>query len=258
MEHLKKRLRQKLNGDQGYRLLHFMSRNSIIGFLIQIVFGRNLTNLAIINHTDKFKRGRHEYTNYYQRHFKKLKYKNIKLLEIGVGGYERADRGGCSLRMWKRYFLNGQIYALDIYDKSPQEERRIKIFKGSQVDYDFLDQMLLSINSELDIIIDDGSHINEHVIGTFQYLFPKLKPGGVYVVEDTQTSYRHDYGGDDKNLNNDRTMMNLFKKIPDFINHKEYTMKGLEDYNYLKNVESIHFYHNLIFIFKSKTNSFSN
>ena len=118
--------------------------------------------------------------------------------------------------------------------------------------------MLKSINSELDIIIDDGSHINEHVIRTFQYLFPKLKSGGIYVVEDTQTSYRQDYGGDDKNLNNDKTMMNLFKKIPDFINHKEYNIKGLEDYNYLKNVESIHFYHNLIFIFKSETNSYTN
>lgn len=254
MESFKKKIRNKIGGDQGYKLLHFMSRNWIVGFFIQLIFGRNLTKLALINNTDKFKTGRHEYTNLYQTHFKKLKYKKVKLLEIGVGGYERADRGGCSLRMWKRYFLNGQIYAIDIYDKAPQEERRIKIFQGSQVDYDFLDSMLNSVNAELDIIIDDGSHINAHVIGTFKYLFPKLKPGGIYVIEDTQTSYRADYGGDAENLNNEDTMMNLFKKIPDFINHKEFDMKGLEAFNFLKNVEAVHFYHNLIFVSKSKVN----
>ncbi|OUR93414.1 hypothetical protein A9Q87_05580 [Flavobacteriales bacterium 34_180_T64] len=254
MERLKKIIREKINGDQGYRLLHFMSRNRIAGFLIQLFIGRNLTKLAILNNTDKFKTGRHEYTKIYQNHFNNLKYKRLNLLEIGVGGYQFPNRGGCSLRMWKRYFLNGKIYSLDIYDKAPQEERRIKIFKGSQVDYKFLDSILEQIDSELDIIIDDGSHINEHVIGTFQYLFPKLKPGGIYVIEDTQTSYRQDYGGDDKDLNSENTMMNLFKKIPDFINYKEFNIRGLEKYSDLKNVETVHFYHNLVFIFKSKTN----
>jgi hypothetical protein len=67
---------------------------------------------------------------------------------------------------------------MDIYDKSPQEESRIKIFKGSQVDYPFLDSALAEMG-DLDIIIDDGSHINEHVINTFKYLFPKLKSGGM-------------------------------------------------------------------------------
>ena len=123
-----KTIRSKINGDQGYKILHFISRNIIVGSFVQVLFGRNLTKLAMINNTDKFKTGRHEYTNIYQTHFKRLKYKKIKLLEIGVGGYKRSDRGGCSLRMWKRYFLYGQIYALDIYDKSPQEESRIKIF----------------------------------------------------------------------------------------------------------------------------------
>ena len=89
--------------------------------------------------------------------------------------------------------------------------------------------MLKSINSELDIIIDDGSHINEHVIRTFQYLFPKLKPGGIYVVEDTQTSYRQDYGGDDKNLNND-------KELP--IHLAEYQYRIGKTKEFLENVKS--------------------
>ena len=52
-------------------------------------------------------------------------------------------------RMWKRYFLNGQIFGLDIYDKSPQEENRIKIFKGSQVDFDFLDSRYFLLDESI-------------------------------------------------------------------------------------------------------------
>jgi hypothetical protein len=42
---------------------------------------------------------------------------------------------------------------------------------------------------DLDVIIDDGSQINEHVIETFKILFPKLKNGEVYVIENSQSSY---------------------------------------------------------------------
>ena len=40
-----------------------------------------------------------------------------------------------------------------------------------------------------DVIIDDGSHINAHQIFTFENLFSELKAGGLYIIEDTLTSY---------------------------------------------------------------------
>ena len=67
---------------------------------------------------------------------------------------------------------------MDIYDKSPHEENRIKIYQGSQVDTDFLQSLCNEIGN-FDIIVDDGSHINEHVIKSFEFLFPKLKKGGI-------------------------------------------------------------------------------
>lgn len=73
----------------------------------------------------------------YQKYFKKFRFKSITFLEIGVGGYEDPYAEGNSLRMWKIFFPFGKFYALDIYDKSPQEESRIKIFKGSQVNVHF-------------------------------------------------------------------------------------------------------------------------
>ena len=111
---------------------------------------------------------------------------------------------------------------------------------------------------EPDIIIDDGSHLNEHVIKTFQILFPKLKNGGIYVIEDTQTAYWPDYGGDSENLNNPSTMMNFFKMLTDCVNHEEFLKKNYTPSYFDENIVSIQFYHNLIFVFKGLNNEGSN
>ena len=217
--------------------------------------GKDLTKLAIIYNTDKW--GGHYYTPHYQTHFTKFRNQKINLLEIGVGGYDDPKAGGESLLMWKRYFPFGNIFAIDIYSKSFDEEKRIKIFKGSQVDKIFLLDVTNNI-SGLDIIIDDGSHINEHVIETFKILFPLLNDGGLYVIEDIQTSYWPEYGGDSTNLNNSSTIMSFFKKITDGLNYRELIKPGYEATYYDKNIVSIHFYHNLIFIYKGKNDEESN
>ena len=83
-----------------------------LGFL-SIPFGNNLNRLAQIYKSDKW--GIHKYTEHYLTHFRTFKYSQVKLFEIGVGGYHFHDIGGNSLRMWKRYFPFAKIYSLDIY-----------------------------------------------------------------------------------------------------------------------------------------------
>jgi len=223
--------------------------------MLALPFGYSLKNLARVYKSDKW--DRHYYAKHYQANFRRFKFKKIKLFEIGVGGYHYPDRGGNSLRMWKRYFPFGRIFSLDIYDKSYVEESRIKIFQGSQVDEVVLNKIIDQIG-EPDIIIDDGSHINEHVIKTFQFLFPKLKDGGIYAVEDCQTSYWPDYGGDSDSLNNQATMMNYFKNLADCINHEEFLRKDYVPSYFDQHILSIQFFHNLIFVFKGLNNEGSN
>ena len=220
-----------------------------------LFFPFNLSKIARIHKTDKF--GFHFYTPHYQNHFKKFKFKRNTILEIGVGGYHRPLIGGNSLRMWKSYFPFYNIYSIDIYDKSFLEERRIKIFKGSQVDVSFLDK-LTSETGDFDLIIDDGSHINEHIITSFKLLFPKLKKGGVYVVEDTQTSYWEEYGGTSNDFDSKNTIYGFFKSLIDSLNNEEFIIDNYMKTYYDKHIVSMHFYHNMIFIYKGNNDELSN
>ena len=246
---IKKILKEKLSVTSVRKLKNLIQDIKAFGL------GRDLNKLGRIYGTDKI--GTHFYTPHYQTHLRRFKYKRINLLEIGVGGYENPYGGGRSLRMWKKYFPFGKIFSLDIYDKSALQENRIKIFKGSQVDKNFLDKVI-EVTGKIDIIIDDGSHINEHVIETFNLLFPKLKDGGIYVIEDTQTSYWEDFGGDSADLNNPKTMMNYFKSLTDALNNQEFVIPNYKQSYFDRKIVSMHFYHNLIFIYKGDNNEKSN
>ncbi|MGB3079449.1 MAG: class I SAM-dependent methyltransferase, partial [Saprospiraceae bacterium] len=147
---------------------------------------RDLTSLARIYQTDKW--GRHFYTPIYSQAFSDLRYKPVRLLEIGIGGYAKSRMGGNSLRMWKSYFPKGIITGIDIYDKTDLAESRIHIYTGDQSDADFLNRVS-NIEGPYDVIIDDGSHMQSHIILSFETLFPLMASGGIYVIEDTQTSY---------------------------------------------------------------------
>lgn len=179
----------------------------------------------------------HGYTPIYHSYFERLKDKPISLLEIGIGGYEFHDKGGESLRMWRDYFTSARITGFDVYKKT-MPIAGVSILQGSQIDAVFLQ----SLPHPFDIIIDDGSHRNDHVITTFNELFPKLNSGGIYVVEDTECSYWSEhYGGstDPQAV----TTMNYFKVLADSLNPASEMDNGY-------GIKSIHFYKGLIFIFK--------
>jgi hypothetical protein len=215
----------------------------------------SLTEIAIQHKTDKW--GIHYYTQHYERHFQHLRHQPINLLEIGVGGYEDPHAGGESLRMWKEFFPKARIFGIDIHDKSPHTEDRITLFRGSQIDPKFLETVVATIG-EIDVIIDDGSHVNDHIIQTFKILFPHLKQNGIYAVEDIQTSYWNSYGGDSYDLNNPRTAMNFFKGLTDSLNFEEIDRPSYRPTYFDRNIVGLSFYHNMVFIQKGLNNEKSN
>jgi hypothetical protein len=208
-----------------------------------------------------------DYAARYERYFAAIRNEPIKLLEIGIGGYEDPRSGGDSLRTWKRYFPNASIFGIDIADKRAHDEDRIRTFQGSQDDPEFLRHVIGQIGRP-DIIIDDGSHRNDHVIKSFKLLFPYLNEShGIYVVEDTQFSYVPSidkwrdmapgteppswamYGGS-LDLYDRGTMINYFKRLADCLNHQELFHPGYRPNEFDKTIVGVHFYRNQIFVLK--------
>jgi len=205
----------------------------------------DLTALAKIYKTDKW--GYHYYTPIYDKWFRHLRYKPIRLLEIGVGGNTRPLYGGDSLRMWKRYFAKGRITGIDLYDKSALREDRISIYQGDQNDPTFLREVN-RLEGPFDIIIDDGSHVQTHIITSFETLFPLLRSGGTYVIEDTQTSYWPKFEGSTADMDTIPSAMNYFIKRVHAVNRTEWMKDELQPDLPDEGIGSISFYHNLIFI----------
>lgn len=215
---------------------------------------KTIKQLAIEHKCDKAAEGHHTYDKAYEFHFAPFRNKDINLLEIGVGGYNNPDEGGASLRMWKEYFTSkyADIYSIDIFEKSNIQEDRITIWQGSQSDEVFLNGISNQVG-EWDIIIDDGSHVNSDVVTSFKVLFPRLNKGGIYVVEDIQTAYWKHYGGGI----GEETAISFFQNLIHALNYKEQATEDRNDGKTPKepdyfdlNILSIHFYHNIIFIYK--------
>ena len=210
------------------------------------LYSDDLRVLATIYGSDKW--NTHWYAQHYEHHFRPLRHRPVNLLEIGVGGYDNPTAGGASLRMWKRFFPRGHIYGVDVYDKSALQESRITIFRGSQRDPAFLRATAATIG-RLDIVVDDGSHRSEDVITAFETLFPLLADGGIYAIEDTQTSYWPEYGGQ-IDPRAEGTTMSRLKLLVDGLNYVEFLDPSYAATEFDRRVTSVHFYHNLAIIYK--------
>jgi tetratricopeptide (TPR) repeat protein len=136
---------------------------------------QSLDDFGILRGTDKSSLN-HDYLRHYERILGHLRHDPITLLEIGVFW-------GGSLAMWEDFLPSGRIVGVDINPECAQYaggRREVEI--GSQADPAFLDGIGRRLAPH--VIIDDGSHLSDHVILTFRALFRHLRPGGIYIVED--------------------------------------------------------------------------
>lgn len=231
-------------------IVRWTSAVSALGQVVRACgeFQPGLTDLALRFGSDKW--GGHEYTQHYARHFAPYRQQRVKVLEIGVGGYQASDMGGASLKMWKHYFHRGLITGLDVFDKSGVDEARLSTVVGDQSDRDFLIDLYKQIGP-LDIVVDDGSHESEHIIASFTALFPLMRPGGMYVIEDLQTSYWPGYNGGSTDPGDPSTAMGFLKTLLDGMHHQDQIRDSAYQPSEIEiGVTAIHLYHNLVFIEK--------
>ena len=144
----------------------------------------------------------HNYTEaVYYHMLKKIKDKDIKLLELGVGDT------GASIKMWRDYLQNAEVTLFDPFfitdpavTVTPQELEKlgVRVIKGNQLSRD--DLKTLSDEEEYyDIIIDDASHVSDGISLSLANLLPYLKKNGCYIVEDLSCARSRDRRLDDCN-----------------------------------------------------------
>lgn len=161
----------------------------------------------------------HDYADFYEKLFNPIRDLPIRLLEIGIGEEDR-EIGGASLLTWAEYFQNAEIVGIDLFDKTALETDRIRTRICDQSSHEDLETLCNEFGS-FDVIIDDGSHIGQHITRSLFTLFPYLSAGGLYILEDLQTSYWPGYGGSSLALQGYDTGIRWTKFAIDIINRPE-------------------------------------
>jgi hypothetical protein len=215
--------------------------------VIAPLLGRDLNALGKLYGTDKA--WQHGYTPHYQRHLHWPRQAAISILEIGVGGSGGPLTGGASLRMWASYYPRARVVGIDINEKVV-DFPRVEIRRGDQSDPAFLHDVAKDLGGSIDLVVDDGSHVSAHVRASFEVLFPYVSPGGLYVIEDLQTSYWDDYGGAPPG-SGAPTTAELAKSLLDGLNHESYRVDGYQPTYTDRHVAAIHAYPNIVFLEKA-------
>lgn len=140
----------------------------------------DLHSLGVKYKTDKAPAN---FLKFYDQFFTPLRNEKINFLEIGV-------LGGASINMWHEYFSNAMIDCADrnveFFKNVPEG---IRCFQLDQKDETSLSTFQKSIGKAYyDIILDDGNHTVFSNLLTFKHLWPLVKSGGMFVIEDVHTS----------------------------------------------------------------------
>jgi len=138
------------------------------------------------------------YAEFYFKLFDHCKDQIRLVFECGIGSNNpniesnmtSGGKPGASLRVWKDYFTNAEIYGADVDKDILFTEDRIKTFEVDQTKKDSIEKMWQQINKrDFDIIIDDGLHNYEAGITLFENSFEKLRKNGIYIIEDVSNKY---------------------------------------------------------------------
>jgi len=158
--------------------------------------------------TDKVSDKWASYLPFYDELFEKYRAQKLSLLEIGI-------QNGGSLETWKTFFAQAKVIVGCDIDKRcgdlQYDDSRVHVVVGDANQKITIDK-IMAISNNFDIIIDDGSHQSNDILNSFLLYFPLVKPGGLYVIEDTCCLYMDSWGG---GILNEIGAYSFFKKLVD-------------------------------------------
>ena len=204
-------------------------------------------------HSDKV--SGHGYQRIYPRLLWSLRKDKLKVLEIGV-------QEGNSISLWSEYFAPSEVtqVCVDITDKSlPENIKFVKLDQSNEVS---LKEFVVA-HFDFDLIVDDGSHIPQHQLLTLKVLWAALLPGGIYILEDIETSYWGNSRLYGYRFNSNKYLQNTVNVVKDFVEFINEGMSrrirrlplGLE--SVASEVESVTFGYNSIILVKKNPEEFA-
>lgn len=160
--------------------------------------------------------------------------KELTLLEIGVFN-------GGSLFMWRRYLgPRARIIGVDLNPMARKwEEFGFDIFIGDQGDEGFWESVFAQVG-EVDIIIDDGGHTNRQQITTAYCAIPRIRDGGVMLIEDVHCSYFRAFGNPSRH-----SFVNFAKRMVDVVNSRFPGVK-IPESNFRSLIWQVSFYESIV------------
>src|SRR3990167_7067133 len=120
---------------------------------------------------------KHNYLPAYYELFKDRRKSVKKVCEVGVGE-------GASLRMWREFFPNAMIYGGEIQDDRIFKEDRIEVLSCDQSFEVDLADLIAYTGPDIDLFVDDGSHLSQDQLFTCLTVMPWLNKEVIYVIED--------------------------------------------------------------------------
>jgi hypothetical protein len=151
-----------------------------------------LCKIAYKYGTDKCPQLNHCYTPFYYELLKNRLYSIKKVLEIGIGNRQIQKEfithytTGASLRMWRDFLPNAQIYGADNDPETMFKSRRIKTIICDETKKEDLEKLIEITGRDIDLLIDDGSHNSRDQNFLCQTLKPILKKDVIYIIEDVR------------------------------------------------------------------------
>lgn len=184
------RLANKFNRDMKIRYTVYSANNQLLLTSLAQKYGSDKGSNQLKN---PYPWPPHTYSTYYEALFGHCREKITKVFECGIGSSDQSvlsnmtssGATGASLRMWRDYFPNAIIVGGDIDPKTIFFEDRIRSYVLDQTNPELINSFWQSVGEDqFDIIIDDGLHTYNAGITLFENSFTKLKPDGVYIIED--------------------------------------------------------------------------
>lgn len=102
-------------------------------------------------------------------------------LEIGLFLNELSHT---DLNAWAAVYPGANIYGADVKTAQLFNRDNIQMMYADQSDDESLTALKAAFPVEFDVILDDAQHMHGPTINTFVNLYPALKSGGVYMIED--------------------------------------------------------------------------